>query len=171
MVAGGACIGCTMPGFPDKYSPFYKAPPGSAISGNLTKINGGAIRRLRRMSMKSGNREPLWDHAGENPSGWASGKTKPGRIDKTNAFFYKKLQYHGSVDQGKRNTKLPLPASRDILRQKGVDMEGSVPVLGEKSHGRRSRWRLCGRPTRFARWTSIRSRGRRVRSPSRRRSM
>ena len=28
MVAGGACIGCTMPGFPDKYAPFYKAPPG-----------------------------------------------------------------------------------------------------------------------------------------------
>ena len=120
MVAGGACIGCTMPGFPDKYSPFYKAPPGSFISGGLTKINGGAIRRLRRMSMKSGNREPLWDHVGENPSGWASGNTKPGAIDKTNSFFYKKLQYHGSVDQGKRNKKLPMPASRDILRQKGI---------------------------------------------------
>jgi hydrogenase small subunit len=129
MVAGGACIGCTMPGFPDKYSPFYKSPPGSAISGGLTKINGGAIRRLRRMSMKSGNREPLWDHAGENPSGWASGKTKPGAIDKTNSFFYKKLQYHGSVDQGKRNKKLPLPESRDILRQKGVTSNRAPDAL------------------------------------------
>jgi len=132
MVAGGACIGCTMPGFPDKYSPFYKAPPGSFISGGLTKINGGAIRRLRRMSMKSGNREPLWDHAGENPSGWASGKTKPGRIDKTNSFFYKKLQYHGSVDQGKRNKKQPLPGSRDILRQKGIGPNQDTGVPGER---------------------------------------
>jgi hydrogenase small subunit len=132
MVAGGACIGCTMPGFPDKYSPFYKAPPGSAISGGLTKINGGAIRRLRRMSMKSGNREPLWDHAGENPSGWASGKTKPGAIDKTNSFFYKKLQYHGSVDQGKRNKKQPLPGSRDILRQKGIGPNQDTGVPGER---------------------------------------
>ncbi|MDQ3609318.1 MAG: hydrogenase expression protein HypE, partial [Actinomycetota bacterium] len=40
MVAGGACIGCTMPGFPDKYSPFYKSPPGSAISGGVSKIYG-----------------------------------------------------------------------------------------------------------------------------------
>ncbi len=132
MVAGGACIGCTMPGFPDKYSPFYKAPPGSFISGSLTKINGGAIRRLRRMSMKAGNREPLWDDVGENPSGWASGKTKPSAIDKTNSFFYKKLQYHGSVDQGKRNHKQPLPASRDILRQKGIDPSQGSDVSGNR---------------------------------------
>src|SRR5919199_5369079 len=29
---GGAGIGCTMPGFPDKFTPFYKTPPGSLIS-------------------------------------------------------------------------------------------------------------------------------------------
>ncbi len=27
MNAGGPCIGCTMPGFPDKFTPFYKRPP------------------------------------------------------------------------------------------------------------------------------------------------
>jgi hydrogenase small subunit len=120
MVAGGACIGCTMPGFPDKYSPFYKAPPGSAISGGLSKIYGGGIRRLRRLSMKQGNREPLWDHTGETPSGWVDKAPKTGSVDKANTFFYKKLQYHGSVHQGKRNHKQPLPASRDILSKKGI---------------------------------------------------
>jgi len=30
-------------------------------------------------------------------------------------FFYKRLQYNGSVDQGKRDKKQPLPRSRDIL--------------------------------------------------------
>jgi len=132
MVAGGACIGCTMPGFPDKYSPFYKAPPGSAISGGLSKIYGGGIRRLRRLSMKQGNREPLWDNAGEVPSGWAEKAPKKGMVDKTNTFFYKKLQYHGSVDQGKRNKKQPLPASRDILKTKGVDRNRSNDALGER---------------------------------------
>ena len=136
MVAGGACIGCTMPGFPDKYSPFYKAPPGSAISGGISKVYGGGIRRLRRMSMKQGNREPQWDKAGEIPSGWARAKAKPGPLDKTNAFFYKKLQYHGSVNQAKRNKKQPLPASRHILRQKGVNLEQSTDVLRERVKAR-----------------------------------
>ena len=132
MVAGGACIGCTMPGFPDKYSPFYKSPPGSAISGGVSKIYGGGIRRLRRMSMKTGNREPMWDNADSIPSAWGIARGKRDPLDKASAFFYKKLQYRGSVHHGKRNKKQPLPASRDILRQKGVDLDGSVDVLGER---------------------------------------
>jgi hydrogenase small subunit len=130
MVAGGACIGCTMPGFPDKYSPFYKAPPGSAISGTTSRITGGAIRRLRRMSMTSGNSTPLWDNAGEAPSAWGRESSKNPLL-KVNSFFYKKLQYSGSVNYADRNKKQPLPQSRDILRQKGIDMNASVPVLQE----------------------------------------
>jgi hydrogenase small subunit len=131
MVAGGACIGCTMPGFPDKYSPFYKAPPGSFISGTASKIVGGSIRRLRRMSMANGNTEPLWDNAGDVASGWgrAQGVTNPAA--KVNSYFYKRLQYRGSVNHAKRNKHQPLPQSRDILRQKGVDLEASTPVLQE----------------------------------------
>jgi len=132
MIAGGACIGCTMPGFPDKYSPFYKAPPGSAISGTTSRITGGAIRRLRRISLSSGNREPLWDNAGEIPSAWGRvNPVTPHPVSKVNQFFYKKLQYAGSVNHAKRNKKQPLPMSRDILRQKGIDLEASVPVLQE----------------------------------------
>jgi len=132
MVAGGACIGCTMPGFPDKHSPFYKAPPGSAISGTTSRVTGGAIRRLRRISMANGNREPLWDSAGEVPSGWGrANRVVNHPAAKINTFFYKTLQYSGSVHHGKRQKKQPLPMSRDILRQKGIDLEASVPVLQE----------------------------------------
>ena len=133
MVAGGACIGCTMPGFPDKYAPFYKAPPGSAISGGISKVYGGAIRRLRRMSMKTGNREPLWDNADEIPSAWSAAKGPRSGTDRFAAYFYKQLQYNGSVHHGKRYKKQPLPKSRDILTQKGVDHTQSVDVLREKA--------------------------------------
>ena len=83
--------------------------------------------------MKNGNREPLWAHGGEVASGWATEKTKPSGLDKTNAFFYKKLQYHGSVDYAKRHKKQPLPASRDILRQKGVNREHGTDVSRERA--------------------------------------
>ncbi len=136
MVAGGACIGCTMPGFPDKYSPFYKAPPGSAFSGSVSKVYGGGIRRLRRMSMKTGNREPLWDQTDVVTSGWGRGKGKRDPVDKMNAFFYKKLQYRGSVNQGKRHKKQPLPGSLDVLTKNGVDHTQSVDVLGERIKSR-----------------------------------
>ncbi len=136
MVAGGACIGCTMPGFPDKYSPFYKAPPGSALSGGISKINGGAIRRLRRMSMKTGNVESLWDKTGEVPSGWGDAKAKTGPVMKVNKFFYKKLQYHGSVHQGKRGKKQALPQSRDILRQRGIGQRQHADVSQERVKSR-----------------------------------
>jgi hydrogenase small subunit len=131
MVAGGACIGCTMPGFPDKYSPFYKAPPGSAISGTTSRITGGAIRRLRRISMANGNHSPLWDNAHEVASGWGRMSDTKNPVNKVNSFFYKKLQYSGSVNHAKRNKYQPLPQSRDILRQKGIDLNASVPVLQE----------------------------------------
>jgi hydrogenase small subunit len=133
MVAGGPCIGCTMPGFPDKYSPFHKAPPGSALSGGISKVYGGAIRRMRRMSMKTGNREPIWDRADHVPSAWdRAADSARGPQDKVISFFYKKLQYKGSVNQGDRNKKQPQPQSRDILRQKGIDHYESVDVLGER---------------------------------------
>jgi len=137
MVAGGACIGCTMPGFPDKYSPFYKSPPGSAISGGISKVTGGGIRRLRRMSMRTANSESIWDredagaldHPGHTGWGLAHGSKNP--LEKINAHFYKKLQYRGSVDHGERNKKQPQPRSLDILRQKGVDLDASTDVLQE----------------------------------------
>jgi hydrogenase small subunit len=111
MVAGGPCIGCTMPGFPDKFSPFYKAPPGSSLSGNVSRTYGHVIRRLRRATMRADNWEPLWDNTGEVPSPFAVEQQKPTLASKVNGFFYKKLQYAGTVDQRKRYRDQPIPKS------------------------------------------------------------
>jgi hydrogenase small subunit len=121
-----------MPGFPDKFSPFYKAAPGSAISGGVSKVTGGAIRRLRRVSMKTGNKEPIWDKAGEIPSGWSDGGLHTGPIGRTNAYFYKKLQYRGSVNYAKRNKRQPLPQSRNILSQQNIDFQQGVGVREQR---------------------------------------
>jgi len=57
MSQGGICIGCTMPGFPDKFSPFYQAPPGSFISTTAVPGYATIITFLRRLSMEHQNRE------------------------------------------------------------------------------------------------------------------
>lgn len=124
MVAGGPCIGCTMPGFPDKFAPFYKTPPGSTLSGAMARTYGAHIRRLRRISMSHRNREPLWDQTGEVPSGFAREKKRPALMAKVEGFFYQRLQYRGSVHLGKRNERQPLPASRNILDVERSPEEG-----------------------------------------------
>lgn len=115
MVAGGPCIGCTMPGFPDKYSPFYRSPPGSALSSTMAHTYGAHIRRLRRMTQRAGNREPMWDNTGKVPSAFARRQREPSLFARVERFFYKRLQYAGSVDQSKRNRQQPVPRSLDIL--------------------------------------------------------
>ena len=47
---GGICIGCTMPGFPDKFMPFMDEPPGARISSTLIQPYGALIRNLRRLT-------------------------------------------------------------------------------------------------------------------------
>jgi hydrogenase small subunit len=114
MVAGGACIGCTMPGFPDKFAPFYKTPPGSALSGAMARTYGAHIRRLRRITMRARNREPLWDRTGEVPSAFSRRASRPSIPSKIENFFYKRLQYHGTVDLAKRNEETPVPETMNI---------------------------------------------------------
>jgi hydrogenase small subunit len=57
---GGICIGCTMPGFPDKFMPFMNQPPGSLLSSNAVSTYGRAIHALRRFTQASLNKEPAW---------------------------------------------------------------------------------------------------------------
>ena len=59
---GGICIGCTMPGFPDKFMPFMDEPPGARISSVLIKPYGVLIRNLRRLTNNTLNKEPKWRH-------------------------------------------------------------------------------------------------------------
>lgn len=57
---GGICIGCTMPGFPDKFMPFMNQPPGSLLSSSAVTTYGRAIYALRRFTQASLNKEPAW---------------------------------------------------------------------------------------------------------------
>ena len=57
---GGICIGCTMPGFPDKFMPFMNQPPGSLLSSAAVQTYGRAIHALRRFTQASLNKEPSW---------------------------------------------------------------------------------------------------------------
>jgi hydrogenase small subunit len=55
---GGVCIGCTMPGFPDKFVPFMDEPPGAHMSTAAVNVYGRAVRSLRQFTLASMNREP-----------------------------------------------------------------------------------------------------------------
>ncbi len=115
MKAGGVCIGCTMPGFPDKFAPFYKTPPGAIVSTGLSRGIGSVVRRLRRLSNREANREARWDHLQDVPSGWGHVKAQ-NTIDRTIHFFYERWQQMGSRRPGRR------PGETD--RFWGVDRPG-----------------------------------------------
>src|SRR5262249_22548399 len=90
-----------MPGFPDKFSPFYKTPPGAIVSTAMSRGAGAVIRRLRRLSNREGNREARWDVLNEVPSGWAH--VEPSSpLERTVHFFYEKWQRMGSRRPGRR---------------------------------------------------------------------
>ena len=54
---GGICIGCTMPGFPDKFMQpsFMDEPPGARLSTEAISTYGRAIRKLRQYTRISLN--------------------------------------------------------------------------------------------------------------------
>jgi hydrogenase small subunit len=62
---GGICIGCTMPGFPDKFMPFMDEPPGGKLSSNIIGVYGTMIRQLRHITNHTLNKEPSWRHKGQ----------------------------------------------------------------------------------------------------------
>jgi hydrogenase small subunit len=70
---GGICIGCTMPGFPDKLMPFMDQPPGSILSSQAIQTYGSAIRALRGFTQASMNKEP----PGRNPAKMAEAPKSP----------------------------------------------------------------------------------------------
>jgi len=100
MKAGGICIGCTMPGFPDKFSPFYKTPPGAIVSTLAARSVGAVVRRLRRLSNREANREHRWDVTHEVPSGWAHVQAQT-VTDRTIKFFYSVWQHLGAKKPGR----------------------------------------------------------------------
>lgn len=91
MNVGGPCIGCTMPGFPDRFAPFYKAPPGTFVSGTASKVVGSFVRPLRRITQRYGNRELVWDRTGEVTSGWGAPRN-PTFVDRLIHIGYDRLR-------------------------------------------------------------------------------
>jgi hydrogenase small subunit len=61
---GGICIGCTMPGFPDKFMPFMDEPPGARMSTSAVLMYGRTVRALRNFTKLSLEKEP--DRGTEN---------------------------------------------------------------------------------------------------------
>ncbi|MCJ0905752.1 hydrogenase expression protein HypE [Rhodococcus sp. ARC_M6] len=61
---GGICIGCTMPGFPDKFMPFMDEPPGGKLSTNAVGLYGTVIHSLRRITGSTLDHEPHWRERG-----------------------------------------------------------------------------------------------------------
>jgi hydrogenase small subunit len=57
---GGICIGCTMPGFPDKFMPFMEEPPGAKMSSAAVLMYGRTVRALRNFTKSSLDKEPAW---------------------------------------------------------------------------------------------------------------
>jgi hydrogenase small subunit len=77
---GGICIGCTMPGFPDKFMPFMDEPPGGGLSsGVLASTYGPLVRTLRAITNRSVNREPKWRHNHAELTSGFSPRYRPGK--------------------------------------------------------------------------------------------
>ena len=92
MNTGGICIGCTMPGFPDAFAPFYKRPPGGFLSMTFSRGTGSFISYLRQFTQKSRNLTHKWRQSGEVPSGWAHVSGKYSAAENAVAFFYERLK-------------------------------------------------------------------------------
>jgi len=63
---GGICIGCTMPGFPDKFMPFMDPDPWGNAAANFQRFTYGPLFRhfRRRNLVLKFDQEPAWRAAG-----------------------------------------------------------------------------------------------------------
>lgn len=65
---GGVCIGCTMPGFPDKLVPFMDEPAGALMSSQAVSVYGRTVSSLRAFTMAAMNEEPERPGAPSRPA-------------------------------------------------------------------------------------------------------
>ena len=60
---GGICIGCTMPGFPDKFMPFMDEPPGAqTVSTRQSACTAARSAPCAAFTKHTVNKEPKWRH-------------------------------------------------------------------------------------------------------------
>ena len=64
---GGICIGCTMPGFPDRFMPFVEPSAAGLARARARQFTyGPLLRGLRRRAVtREFEREPAWRGPGE----------------------------------------------------------------------------------------------------------
>jgi hydrogenase small subunit len=93
-----------MPGFPDKFTPFYKTPPGSKVSSTVSRMLGSMIRPLREFSNDNLNREVRWDLEGHVPSGWAREHREPGVLSGVGHKFYDRVRRSNDRARNKGET-------------------------------------------------------------------
>ncbi len=128
MNVGGACIGCTMPGFPDKFTPFHKTPPGSRVSTTASRLLGSVIKPLRMYSNEHLNREVRWDIHGDVPSGWASEKSEPGALRGAGHKLYDKLRR--TTDTGRQDNET-WGKRTEWTQARDPELEPQLPRGGE----------------------------------------
>ena len=87
---GGICIGCTMPGFPDKFMPFMDEPTGAKLSSNLIGVYGRVIRNLRKLTQSTDNKEPSWRHKGRELTTGYQPRWSPYQVDKISVHWLHK---------------------------------------------------------------------------------
>ena len=131
MNTGGICIGCTMPGFPDAFAPFYKKPPGSLLSATASRTTGTFITYLRKFTQDSHNRTNRWHKTEKVPSGWANVEGTPTVAARAVDFFYQRLQQMGTEFRpgSSRQRELQAPSHHYINTR--PTWEGSEPQPGE----------------------------------------
>ena len=114
MNTGGICIGCTMPGFPDAFAPFYKKPPGTMVSSNISRSTGSFVSYLRKFTQDNQNLTSQWKKTNEVPSGWANVDGRRGLGKKAVGFFYERLKSIGTefTPGSQRQKELQKSASR-----------------------------------------------------------
>ena len=79
------------------------SPIGRRRHGRRLPRRGPRRSRLRQISQRDRNREPLWDKQGAVPSGWARHQAEPTLAGKAMHFFYEKLQYRGGERPGRQD--------------------------------------------------------------------
>ena len=134
---GGTCIGCTMPGFPDKFQPFLDEPPGAKMSSSAVLLYGRTVRALRNVTRASMNVEPEW--RGPLPKGLrpAADADADGRVSDTGPHLVDKtwdpitrivgsLGIHARIDFRDRKV-VRCHSTSSIFRGYSVFMRGKDP--------------------------------------------
>ena len=125
---GGICIGCTMPGFPDKFMPFMDEPPGAqaVVHGHRRRTAARSSRAAAASRNATLNKEPKWRHA---------------RPELTTGYHA-----HGPTDVQKEQTPMSTAtttATRDARRAAGT----SSRCPGTRSPASSAAWASTPRST------------------------